>query len=684
VARALPAISTGVDKLEESETHLQKALMASMFGDDRRKIELEIPIPIVHEIPQEQRVHISLWSRPSSYIRSEKTDEELIKVTVDYEADHFDEKWVETLNQNPAYKYKVTLSEFEVLMDKLEKAQGFGTELLPYAVMKSHLGSISAENVRKEIYEYWLSRRKSKGKSFLRYFEPPPDVNDPNPAIAFRPVEKENNANRQRARSNTQDSYKKMLALRRDFEHLRTLLEQVSKRERLKKETALSQLAFCKKSSELAVMYPKLLNAIDPSRKKRRTVPGATPAAITDGVAGAAPPSGGPSGQTSPMADSERRRFPLGVDSLGFDETANRFFLHMRYFAGGFAGHGVSPYDHRVLTAASTRNTAVDPTCQMVDFPSKALDFARPVKQQRPGAGKWAPWLNNDQRAFDSRGDHVVTNPPNATGFVSENGFAKAGPSHSRPEIPSRASTRAEHSAPQDHMWTWPVSPGVSSSPTSSYTSGLDTGGIFRVPKRPIRVRPRLGRGGRIILDRVSATESLADKALNSYHSSTRAGGAYTGGVPLEKLDPSSPSRSVMSTFYGITYDDSAARLMHPRLLLDDEPGHIAAEDEAALSLMPHWPHRKGKLLLINPYSSLTFRNYDRGRLKTSMRNVRSPSKPNRKDISQSLQEDESKKYGEDILRSYVFEDRLKMRSIPGYAEESTPLVIFADDDMDS
>eukprot|EP00300_Choanocystis_sp_HF-7_P018284 c19994_g1_i2.p1 GENE.c19994_g1_i2~~c19994_g1_i2.p1 ORF type:complete len:451 (+),score=79.46 c19994_g1_i2:506-1858(+) len=85
----------------------------------------------------------------------------------------------------------------------------------------------------KLIYEHWEKKRKSKGKALLRRFVDPPEMNDPDPKVAFRPRHKTFTRSRRR---NDVTSFRKMKEIRSGLERLQMLLELIKRREKLKEQ----------------------------------------------------------------------------------------------------------------------------------------------------------------------------------------------------------------------------------------------------------------------------------------------------------------------------------------------------------------------------------------------------------------------------------------------------------------
>lgn len=605
VNRALPTIATGVDPAEEQERHLKQALLASVYGDAAKK-PADIPIPVFSKVVAATYPQLAgPFRRPNSYLNFDKSDQELGHATVDYDADHEDEEFATRFNKknhsssqsqksnsssrNPA----LSISLLEVVMDVMEKQQGAQENeekaILPYSAMRAALASTLegyTEANRKAVYNHWSQRRERHKHSFLRLFQKQPDPSDTNPAVAFRPRDKDAAAANGR-KLNTYENFKRAQQIRDELISLRKILSTVVEREKIKANAAsvqilqhrlklvreggprlealnLRQLAPSKEavvsggavgcthtviparglklpsSIPVEALSDELLEKSEsaiasdsrPKKVARRTTKGVEKTKTEE---------------TAPVTVAETVRPPghTNVDSYGFDEYGNRFLKQMRYFAGGFVTCGVGPYDHRVFSAASERNTVRelphDPS--PFSFPSSVVEFAR-VKD----------------------------------------------------DLESR--TEAARKAFEDSR----IASNKASSGRDIYANVGDTYAVPPAPKRPrtTRVRGRVGRGGRIILDRVTFERERGVKAA-SYPASVEAGGVYTGGLPLEAA-PRVVRAGVSSGGLG------NVTLLQPRDL--DDP---TAVDEYANLVRPmrpvsqfsrgimrpdgtvdHWPHQKG------------------------------------------------------------------------------------------
>ena len=80
--------------------------------------------------------------------------------------------------------------------------------------------------------QYWVQKRSKLKRPLLRRFWPVTSTDDTNPHLVFRPREKEKYKLRKK-RQNDMDAFRKMKALRSDFDNLRAILELVKKREEL-------------------------------------------------------------------------------------------------------------------------------------------------------------------------------------------------------------------------------------------------------------------------------------------------------------------------------------------------------------------------------------------------------------------------------------------------------------------
>lgn len=591
VNRALPTIATGVDPAEEEEQHLKQALLASVLG------EVDIPIPVVHKVEPPKMPQLGgPFKRPAAaYIVFDRSDDDIEHATIDYDADFEDEAFVAKFNKDHPLPEKtkqipLSIGLMEKAMDVLEKAQGRSENedknLVTYATVRASLSEAMptfSDLCRRQAFAHWSSRRQKHPASFLRFYQKQPAAQDPNPAVAFRPRDKD--AHLAGRRMNTYENFLRAAALRAELDDLRSILKYVVTRDRIKLElssvTVLqSRLAMLRNGGprleiaarrSLHTSRDRVVLIGDPPHQT--ALPARDLFLPTAYVLQELPAEGfgverikrtvrkggrdaKRLGDASAAGGRPRSALgsPVGVDAFGFEDHATRFLKHMRYFAGGFMNYGVSPYDHRIFTAASERNTVRDlpRSPAPVTLPGPAVPFA-----QLPGA--------TERRIAAALEAYRPPRPGGKTGFKGT-------------RDPAAAAALAR---------TAPKAGRSSSTPKRG---------------RSMRVRGRVGRGGRIIFDRVSYERERGVKAA-SYPCSVEKGGVYTGGIPFEAA-----SRVVQTHKNG---DLGDIDLLRPRGLeegatseaRDDVFTALAAPLEPVSHLnkgvvtssgeVDYWPHRR-------------------------------------------------------------------------------------------
>lgn len=571
VNRALPAIASGVDPAEEEERHLQQALLASVFGANAQAATADIPVPIVNPVtpPPLQ----GAFRLPPNYILFDRDDLDLIDHIVDYDADFVDDQF--------AAQHAIDLDLLERCMDTMEKTQARSdsNSLLSYSAHKSALSQTApSDAIAKLLYHHWLRRRENHPTPFLRIFQPPPDPKNQDPAVAFRPRERDAASGIAR-RMNTYDNFRKAVALRDELRQLRQILRRVLQREKKKSQLLMLKM-FAQRlhatadgaprmetvnraaftcDTEPVVIYasnlrpsaavlvpvrgltlPDSINVVskkidvdkNPKKSRRRAKP-------TDrrGLK-----EGSPSSSNDLRALSNA--YHSSIDKYGFDYHGNSFLKHMRYFAGGFANYGVSPYDHRVFAAATERNTvrATPREPHPITLPNPNLKFARFSGSLRTG-GKTGPR------------------------FVSAQEMA------------------------QDILGT------------STTTEALQSEEPIRKIRRTIRARGRVGRGGRIMFDRVIFEPERGVRAA-SYPANVEMGGVYTAGIPFHeskrvaKSCPKGDLGEVLLLGGGDEMETASADAsklvkLAKELMPEMEPMTIAPDETVApKDVIKRWPRR--------------------------------------------------------------------------------------------
>ncbi|XP_039747698.1 uncharacterized protein LOC120624936 isoform X2 [Pararge aegeria] len=219
INRAVPQMPSGMEKEEESEHHLQRAISGT---------GLIIPTPEVCQVSDVEfyeRCYPPDYKMPKQHIHMQPLWEE--QETPEYDIDTEDERWLKQ-QRRP----ELTELKFEQMMDKLEKCSGQTVVTLNEAKMllERHDDLVIA------VYDYWLNKRLNTQHPLILSVktEGRPGQSTNNPYLAFR--RRTEKMQTRKNRKNDESSYEKMLKLRRDLARALTLLELVARRERAKRE----------------------------------------------------------------------------------------------------------------------------------------------------------------------------------------------------------------------------------------------------------------------------------------------------------------------------------------------------------------------------------------------------------------------------------------------------------------
>uniref|UniRef100_A0A1A7XN89 Enhancer of polycomb homolog n=3 Tax=Iconisemion striatum TaxID=60296 RepID=A0A1A7XN89_9TELE len=227
INRAVPQMPTGMEKEEESEHHLQRAISAQQVYGEKRD-NMVIPVP---EAESNITYYDSLY--PGDY----KMPKQLIHIQPfsldteqpDYDLDSDDEAFINKLKK----KMDISYLQFEEMIDRLEK--GSGQQLVSLAEAKLLLKE--DDELIKEVFDYWSRKRKnSKANSLIPTVkqEKRDGSSTGDPYVAFR--RRTEKMQTRKNRKNDEASYEKMLKLRRDLSRAVTILEMIKRREKSKRE----------------------------------------------------------------------------------------------------------------------------------------------------------------------------------------------------------------------------------------------------------------------------------------------------------------------------------------------------------------------------------------------------------------------------------------------------------------
>lgn len=261
INRTVPQMPTGMEKDEEAEHHLQRALSAFQAFGVTSTQDYAIPTPRV-EIDDKlyERIYENYESiKQKQYIRIQPFSNDY--EYPDYDADWEDQQWVKEQQQAKPVDFSDDLCLFfETVMDCLEKATGFSMNVMTReeaaALLKKEAYTHTSEEneflkrklygkqyeTEKEaflvsVYEYWKAKRLR-----LRHPLTPTVMTDKsgvvtapnNPYLVFR--RRTEKMQTRKNRKNEEHSYENMLILKRDLLRAQQILRVIKQRESLKKD----------------------------------------------------------------------------------------------------------------------------------------------------------------------------------------------------------------------------------------------------------------------------------------------------------------------------------------------------------------------------------------------------------------------------------------------------------------
>ncbi|TKC44239.1 hypothetical protein EI555_014521 [Monodon monoceros] len=237
INRAVPQMPTGMEKEEESEHHLQRAISAQqVYGEKRDNMVIPVPeaesniayyesiYPGEFRMPK-QLIHIQLngclWFLLSAF--------SLDAEQPDYDLDSEDEVFVNKLKK----KMDICPLQFEEMIDRLEKGSG----QQPVSLQEAKLLLKEDDELIRDVHEHWVRRRRDcRGPALIPAVKQEKrdgsSTNDPYVAFRRRTEKMQTRKNRK----NDEASYEKMLKLRRDLSRAVTILEMIKRREKSKRE----------------------------------------------------------------------------------------------------------------------------------------------------------------------------------------------------------------------------------------------------------------------------------------------------------------------------------------------------------------------------------------------------------------------------------------------------------------
>ncbi|XP_068590875.1 enhancer of polycomb homolog 1-like isoform X1 [Cebidichthys violaceus] len=227
INRAVPQMPTGMEKEEESEHHLQRAISAQQVYGEKRD-NMVIPVPEAESnITYYESLYPGEFKMPKQLIHIQPFS--LDTEQPDYDLDSEDDAFVNKLKK----KMEISFLQFEEMIDRLEKGSGQQAVSLPEAKLLLK----EDDELIKEVFDYWSRKRKNSRANCLI-----PNVKQEkrdgsstsDPYVAFR--RRTEKMQTRKNRKNDEASYEKMLKLRRDLSRAVTILEMIKRREKSKRE----------------------------------------------------------------------------------------------------------------------------------------------------------------------------------------------------------------------------------------------------------------------------------------------------------------------------------------------------------------------------------------------------------------------------------------------------------------
>ncbi|XP_060104150.1 enhancer of polycomb homolog 1 isoform X2 [Heteronotia binoei] len=289
INRAVPQMPTGMEKEEESEHHLQRAISAQQVYGEKRD-NMVIPVPEAESnIAYYESIYPGEFKMPKQLIHIQPFS--LDAEQPDYDLDSEDEAFVNKLKK----KIDISPLQFEEMIDRLEKGSG----QQPVSLQEAKLLLKEDDELIREVYEYWIKKRKNcRGPSLIPAVKQEKrdgsSTNDPYVAFRRRTEKMQTRKNRK----NDEASYEKMLKLRRDLSRAVTILEMIKRREKSKRELLHLTLEIMEKRYNLGDYNGEIMSeqekvdAIRPKRKyekKPKVVPSSATAAIQQTTPAALP-----------------------------------------------------------------------------------------------------------------------------------------------------------------------------------------------------------------------------------------------------------------------------------------------------------------------------------------------------------------------------------------------------------
>ncbi|XP_039670618.1 enhancer of polycomb homolog 1-like [Perca fluviatilis] len=216
INRAVPQMPTGMEKEEESEHHLQRAISAQQVYGEKRD-NMVIPVPEAESnITYYESLYPGEFKMPKQLIHIQPFS--LDTEQPDYDLDSEDDAFVNKLKK----KMEISFLQFEEMIDRLEKGSGQQVGTVSVFICDQDSGASACQSIHTRVD---LSAQSTNNVLFIRFTS----YDSLYVAFHFFPSNTQN-------RKNDEASYEKMLKLRRDLSRAVTILEMIKRREKSKRE----------------------------------------------------------------------------------------------------------------------------------------------------------------------------------------------------------------------------------------------------------------------------------------------------------------------------------------------------------------------------------------------------------------------------------------------------------------
>ncbi|XP_035305843.1 enhancer of polycomb homolog 1 isoform X4 [Cricetulus griseus] len=240
------------------EHHLQRAISAQQVYGEKRD-NMVIPVPEAESnIAYYESIYPGEFKMPKQLIHIQPFS--LDAEQPDYDLDSEDEVFVNKLKK----KMDICPLQFEEMIDRLEKGSG----QQPVSLQEAKLLLKEDDELIREVYEYWIKKRKNcRGPSLIPSVKQEKrdgsSTNDPYVAFRRRTEKMQTRKNRK----NDEASYEKMLKLRRDLSRAVTILEMIKRREKSKRELLHLTLEIMEKRYNLGDYSGEIMSEVMAQRQ---------------------------------------------------------------------------------------------------------------------------------------------------------------------------------------------------------------------------------------------------------------------------------------------------------------------------------------------------------------------------------------------------------------------------------